>query len=147
MSEKTKVANQMVKRVPDFPSVNSDLLQNVISQFKKRSKAIKHKVSGWNLEVSIDSNFERLNFDFEMFEKQIRLSVWEDGITWFRVCESAGATKGWKFIYAFHATLLDENIHGLVGVFEKSLIQIGNKEITIAKWEKFAPNEDFSVNK
>lgn len=130
----------MSARVPSFPDVVSERLVDLVGAFRDRSKAIKHRVSRWEIAGSHDSHFERIDFDFLYLDTQVRVSAWEDGSIWFRACE--GGKHSWKFNYAFDAQMKDAPAPLLVEAFEESLIYIAHKSKVMSLWEEFDPTED-----
>ena len=52
--------------------------------------------------LSFDKGHERLDFDLVLFSRdQVRLSVWDDGVIWFRACR--GSKNGWVYCHSFYA--------------------------------------------
>ena len=68
----------------NWPAYDSDFITDILVAFKKRSKAIRHKVIEMSLQKEVenlgDYVFERLNFDFDLHKimSSTRISVWED---------------------------------------------------------------------
>jgi hypothetical protein len=106
-------------------SFESSLLRAVAEGFQKRSKALRHQTKALVITREKDINSsepERLNIDAKTIEArptQVRLSVWSDGVLWFRACQPTKA--GWSFMLAFHGQLKTSATRDMEPLFEKSL--------------------------
>lgn len=65
----------MTAKEPVWTTTNSDFLSDLTPAFRKRSKAIKHKFSAWEMSAEIETKTGRLNMDFVKLGCQIRLSA------------------------------------------------------------------------
>lgn len=117
----------VVKRKPttpaDWPEFDSALLRDIADAFRLRRKALRYR-AGLSCEreftETTEGASERLNIDLR--DDRIRLSVWEDGILWFRVCVSGtGRNSGWAFLDSFHGDVQDVSPRTLVGMVEATL--------------------------
>jgi hypothetical protein len=128
----------MGAKVPDWPEPKSDLLDGVVSAFRRRSKAIKHMLLRWEMSLETDDSVERLNVD-TFCSHHIRLSVWADGQMWVRVCK--GDKNGWELNYSFHLDLNDNDPSTVTARFEETHIHAGDQSEVKKLWQSFNPQE------
>ena len=108
-----------------WPTFDSPLLQSVVSAFHRRHKAIRHHSAlACEREFSETScgASERLNFDLRPGNGDIRLSVWEDGAMWLRLCvRASGKNSGWALMDEFHGSIDDVAAETLVAMIEETI--------------------------
>jgi hypothetical protein len=119
----------------------------VSGAFRRRRKSLAHQNRSFKLARELEEGaarpMERLNADIDAWREQIRLSVWPDGVLWFRACQAA--KRGWAFLFAFHGRLDSPGaVHGLVARFEESLLLVGMRkadceERLLALWRTVNP--------
>ena len=127
----------------EYPQFISEGLNNVVSEFKRRSKAIKHMGGKIEFSREIETHdgleLERLNIDHcSLFSPpdQLRISIWQDLVVYFRNCQ--GSKKGWAYNVSFYGDTESVQPHELVKMFESS-ISIGDEEHLKNVWEKISP--------
>jgi hypothetical protein len=127
----------MNKELPNFAT---DYLNEVATAFKKRNKAIQYKGRNFTFDKEIDNNKERLNVDFVAANStQVRVSIWEDGIMYFRIC--LGSKKGWIFNIQFYGDATNIRVNELVETFEES-IHLSTEEKLMAVWKNINPYKE-----
>lgn len=122
----------MSAKIPNFPVPVSQFIGEIVGAFRKRSKAIKHKVSDWRINISFDQGYERLDIDVVHLNEQIRLVVWDDGNMWFRVVQ--GTKQGWAVNYSFYAKADENSAANIIATFEESLVHSMNEEKVRSIW-------------
>ena len=108
-----------------WPTFDSSLLQSVASAFLRRRKTMRYQ-AGLFCEKEFGETdrgtSERLNFDLHPGNGDLRLSVWEDGVMWLRLCVSgSGRNSGWAFMEDFHGSINDVSPETLVAMIEKTI--------------------------
>ena len=136
----------MSARIPAFPEASTDFIKELLQAFKSRSKAIKHAVKEWKIEMSADDDGERLDLDFVDYQDlQVRLTAWQDGVLWFRACKSASRKLGgWEFSFAFHLCVNRQSVPLIVRAFERSR-HLTNRKAAMECWKDFDPRTDYTV--
>ena len=102
-------------------NIENEYLNKVVTAFKTRSKAIKHRGCKINFSYDNENGLERLNIDGEYLDTppvQIRLSIWDDGEIYYRTCQSQKI--GWK-----HKIELSGNVSGIKPEQVESLFESG----------------------
>jgi hypothetical protein len=93
---------------PLWPRFDAPVLQGIVSAFLRRRKAIRyHSELSCERELSKTANgaSERLNFDLQPDNGNLRFSVWDDGVMWLRFCvPGSGRNSGWAFMDEFHGS-------------------------------------------
>ncbi|MCI0361745.1 MAG: hypothetical protein L0211_24940 [Planctomycetaceae bacterium] len=112
---------------PGWPKFDSALLQEVVAAFQRRRKSIRTR-AGLACEREFseteDGAFERLNFDLQPGFGDMRLTVWEDGKMWLRLCVSAFQRQGgWAFKDDFYGSTDDVSPEALVAMVEATIEQ------------------------
>lgn len=104
----------------------SPFLVAVEAAFSSRRKAISYHTHSFKISREVEDTGteppERLNIDIETLESpesQVRLSVWPDGVLWFRACQPG--KQGWRFLVAFSGHLESPVPSQMVDWFEASL--------------------------
>ena len=87
--------------MPEFPQFDAEYLGTLTDSFRSRSKAITGHAKGWTISREIDGEYERFIVDADGFHGQLRLSVYNDGSLWLRLCRGR-PKNGWKFLLTFH---------------------------------------------
>ena len=110
-----------------WPTFDSTLLQEVVSAFARRRKAIRYK-SGLSCEREFSETgsgaWERLNVDLQPGIGDLRLSVWEDGVMWLRLCmPGTGRNSGWAFMDEFHGSINDISPETVVAMIENTIAE------------------------
>jgi hypothetical protein len=108
-----------------WPTFDSSLLQGVVIAFTRRSKAIRYR-AGLSREREFSETgsgaFERLNLDLRPGIGDLRLSVWEDGVMWLRLCVAGtGRNSGWTFMDEFHGSVNDVSPEAVVAMIESTI--------------------------
>jgi hypothetical protein len=108
-----------------WPTFDSSLLQSVASAFIHRRKTIRCQ-AGLSCEREYSEKdrgaSERLNLDLHPGNGDLRLSVWQDGGMWLRLCVSgSGRNSGWAFMDEFHGSINDVSPETLVTMIEKTI--------------------------
>lgn len=121
----------------DWPFFASGLLDSVAAAFRLRRKAIRYQAgvscSREICETAAGAS-ERLNLDFQpILGGDLRLSVWEDGLMWLRLCVAAlGRNAGWAFIDSFYGSINDVSAAALVLMVEATMAEpfrVGNSDV------------------
>jgi hypothetical protein len=110
---------------PGWPKFDAPLLQEVVAAFQRRRKALRNR-AGLACEREFTETdrgvFERLNFDLCPGYGDMRLSVWEDGKLWLRLCVPAFERQGgWAFLDEFHGSTDDVAPETLVALVEATI--------------------------
>lgn len=129
----------MSAKEPIWPEATSELLNKIISAFRRRAKAIKYRLSDWKLAVDNSGDFERLDMDFVNLGTDIRLIAWSDGALWFRACK--GGNDGWDLNYSFHGRAKENASEQIRDALEKSLDCVENETTTRSMWSAFNPKK------
>src|SRR5262249_20469931 len=108
--------------VSQWPTFDSSLLQEVAAAFLRRRKAIRYK-AGLSCEREFSetahATSERLNLDMRPGNGDLRLTVWEDGVMWLRLCvANLGRNTGWAFNDHFYGPIQDVSPETLVAMVE-----------------------------
>jgi hypothetical protein len=111
-------------KAADWPTFDASLLQGVAAAFLRRRKAIAYQAGlscGREFsESAAGGAIERLNLDIP--DVNLRLSVWADGVMWFRICvPGLGPNAGWAFKDRFHGDVGDVSAEALVEMVEATL--------------------------
>lgn len=111
--------------IPQWPKFDSPLLQDVAAAFHRRGKAIRYR-AGLSCEREFSETAggasERLNLDLRPGGGDLRLTVWEDGVMWLRLCVAApGRNAGWAFLEQFYGTIQDVSPEALVAMTEATI--------------------------
>jgi hypothetical protein len=110
-----------------WPTFDSTELQEVATAFLRRRKAL-----GYHAELSCDQEFsetaggasERFNLDLRDGFGDLRLSVWQDGVMWFRLCvRGSGTNSSWAFMDCFHGSVQDVSAETLVAMIEATIAE------------------------
>jgi hypothetical protein len=108
-----------------WPAFASSLLQAVAAAFLRRRKAIRYQAA-----LSCEREFsetalavlERLNLDVRRGRGDLRLTIWEDGIMWLRLCvASRGRNAGWAFNDQVRGVIHDVSPEVLVAMVEATI--------------------------
>jgi hypothetical protein len=113
--------------VPQWPRFDSALLQGVAAAFQRRGKAIRYQ-AGLSCEREFSETgggtSERLNLDLRPGSGDLRLTVWEDGVTWLRLCVvGSGRNAGWAFVDHFYGSVQDVSPEALVALVEATIAE------------------------
>ena len=128
----------MGTKVPAWPTLESDVLNALVAAFRRRSKAIKHQVSSWEIDTEVEAEVERLDFHFETWGKhRVSLSAWEDGTLWWWVGRSS--KTGWEVNYGFHASSELSEAQDVRQAFEDSLLYLEHEDEVRSIWKRFDP--------
>lgn len=123
----------------DLPSFSEERLNNIVRAFTKRSKALKHHSCSVAFEKELEDGSERLNIDCDVLDRppiQVRLSVWTDGVAYFRTCQSA--KQGWRFNIQLSGTLIDIEPIVIEERFEDSIRESEENRL-LEIWKEFNP--------
>jgi hypothetical protein len=109
----------------EWPAFDAPLLRAVAEAFLRRRRAIRYQ-AGLSCEREFnegpDGSAERLNLDLCLGRSSMRLSVWEDGGMWLRLCvPGPGRECGWVFLDQFHGDICDVSPAALVGMVEATI--------------------------
>jgi hypothetical protein len=113
--------------VSHWPAFDSSLLQDVAAAFLRRRKAIRYQAA-----LSCEREFsetahavlERLNLDVRPGRGDLRLTIWEDGVMWLRLCvANRGRNTGWAFNDQFHGVIHDLSPEALVVMVEATIAE------------------------
>jgi hypothetical protein len=112
---------------PPWPVFDAPLLQAIASAFRRRSKSLRYQ-AGLSCErvfsETTDGVFERLNLDLRPGAGALRLSVWQDGVMWLRLCVPApGRNSGWALLERFYGSVLDVAPETLVNLLEGTIAE------------------------
>ena len=122
-----------------MPSFEAKSLNSIAKELGRRSKGLKHRVAKWECsrEIEAPNDDERLNVDLEIRGgRQVRLSVWADGIMWFRIC--ARGPSGWQFLLSFAGDCSGLSPEVVVDTLKESLRAKPVRE-TLSIWNQVAP--------
>jgi len=132
-----------------WPTFDALLLQNVAAAFRHRRKAIRHQGALTCARVFDEKSrgtFERLNIDFKGLRRlDVRLSVWEDGSMWLRVClPGVGRDSGWAFLSSFYGEIARLSVTEVVERFEATSLLCFNPQPDCAEklrglWREVGP--------
>jgi hypothetical protein len=119
---------QVQADVSGWPAFDAPLLQGVVSAFLRRRKAIRYRAEMLSCEREFSETgcgaWERLNFDLCPGYGQLRLSVWDDGTMWLRLCVAGfGRNSGWIFKEEFHGSINDVSPEALLGMIEHTIAE------------------------
>ncbi len=97
------------------------------------------------VDLSSDKGHERLDFDFSLFPcDQVRLTVWDDGVIWFRACR--GSKKGWIYCHSFYAARRTEDPMDLRDALLESLVRLDDPGYAESVWHRvckpYAPKKE-----
>ena len=126
-------------RIDDWPTPDSALLVEILAAFRRRSKAIKHKVTRWSAECDIEEGLERLDIDFCPYGPEIRLSVWQDGCLLVRVCQAS--KSGWLVNYTVEASVAQASASDIVSATEDTFVVWENKRDVQVRWERLTQKD------
>ena len=90
----------------------------------------------------LEEEQERLNIDCEHLDfpvVQIRISVWDDGVFYYRTCQSQKI--GWKFMVQLYGNVENTAPGTIVTNFENS-INLSNEESLLSIWKEIDPYID-----
>ena len=138
-------------RTVPSPEFSDSLLRRCATAFRHRGKAIRYKTCAFALERALERDgTERLNVDASTpcdRPTQLRVSVWPDGVLWFRAAQPGPSAKGgWAFLLAFHGQMADLTVGDLVALYEESLehlsgaVQRGAAERLLETWARTHPS-------
>lgn len=129
--------------MPAFPACASDCLRAIVDALRARSKGITYHAPGWtcSCELPSDDCPERLNVDVDALARQMRLSVWADGVMWFRVCRGRGK-DGWDLMLAFHGDCTSVSPGELVDLLKASLASAETELLNL--WRAVSPQVERS---
>jgi hypothetical protein len=110
-----------------WPVFDAPLLQAIAAAFRRRSKSLRYQ-AGLSCErefsETADGVSERLNLDLRPDRGDLRLSVWQDGVMWLRLCVPApGRNSGWAFLDQFYGSVLDVSPETLVSLTEATIAE------------------------
>ncbi len=110
---------------PGWPQFEAPLLREVVAAFRRRRKALRNQ-AGLSCEREFSETdrgaFERLNFDLQPGCGDLRLTVWEDGVLWLRLCVPTYQRQGgWAFQDDFYGTTDDVSPETLVALVEATI--------------------------
>jgi hypothetical protein len=107
-----------------WPTFKAIFLADLVTAFRRRSKAISHHARSFTLQGSVDSGTERLDTDIKLLACRIdvRLSVWDDKAIWLRLCRANSKKMGgWAFLLAFRGHISQTSGPEIVALLERSL--------------------------
>ena len=122
--------------MPAFPQFDADSLTAFAEALRARSKAITYHAADWTVSRETEADSERLNVDADGHHGNLRLSVWADGVLWFRLCR-VRAKNGWDFMLSFHGNLADLDAEMIVEQFIASMTQ--NSDSLLSAWGNVSP--------
>jgi hypothetical protein len=89
----------------------------------------------FEVNLSVDKGYERLDLDFVQFPRdQVRLSIWEDGVIWFRACR--GSKKGWIYCHSFYAKRRTDDPIDLRMALLESLVRVEVPNFAESVWHR-----------
>jgi hypothetical protein len=111
-----------------WQTFDTPLLRDLALAFSRRSKAIRYKTESFDcqreVEESPEGARERLNIDTVGIASpaQLRLSVWSDGVLWFRACTRAvGTNAGWAYLEACYGNIRSMAPAEVVSAYEAAM--------------------------
>ena len=117
-----------------FVPFDADTLNGLAAAFRARSKAITYHAAEWTVTRDDETQLERLNIDADGHHGKLRLSVWTDGVLWFRLCRGR-AKNGWEFMLSFHGDRKDLDAATIVEQFIDSM----TSDEILAIWHNVSP--------
>lgn len=120
--------------MPAFPQFDANTLAAITDAFRARSKAITYHAPKWSITRDSDADSECMTVDAGGHHGNLRLSVWADGVLWFRLCRGR-AKNGWEFMLSFHGDLNDLDAHVIVEQFISSMTS--DSHLTV--WDNVSP--------
>ena len=123
--------------MPTFSDFESELLTDLTAAFRARSKAVTYRTSSWGVSREKSEQLERMNVDAKHFNDALRLSVWSDGVVWFRKCRGP-AKNGWKFLLSFHGDMSSVTPAAIVEQFIESRLA-GTASDLLSIWANVSP--------
>lgn len=131
--------------IPAYPEFTSDYLAEIVAALRMRSKGITYHAPGWSCtrEIESEDGTERLNVDLDVFDSQMRLSIWADCKMWFRAC--AGGKNGWEFMLSFHGDCTSAPPEEMVDLLKQSLALPNTQLLDI--WRSVSPEIEQSESK
>jgi len=130
--------------MPTFPQFESDFLVALTDAFRSRSKAITGHAKGWTISREIDGEYEQFIIDADGHHGQLRLSVYNDGELWFRLCRGR-PKNGWNFLLTFHGKCSNLEAETTVEQFINSMTH--NTETLLTTWKNVGPVVERSESK
>ncbi len=127
----------------EWPTPESALLLAVVDALRSRSKALKHSVQKFDIELtheSVDGNrLERLNLNLENWmpnPDRLSFAIWDDGTLWVDARRSS--KNGWDYEFDFYATCSEIDPAEIRDTIERSLWITDAYEM-YAVWTRFKP--------
>ena len=122
--------------MPAFPQFDTDALTTLTDAFRARSKAITYHAPDWTISRELENDSERFNVDADGHHGKLRLSVWADGVMYFRLCIGR-AKNGWDFMLSFHGARGDLDARTIVEQFLASMTS--HTDTLLSTWDNIGP--------